>query len=425
MSPTTRAIFYLIAGLALLGLVWLPRRRAGKAVGVPLIYLLVGMILFAGPLLGRHPDPMGTPIDAAITELATELIVIISLVASGLSIDQPPGLRRWSLTWRLLGIAMPLTIAGLIAAAVMILGLSLPEAILLAACLSPTDPVLARSVQVAPPNRGGEDPVRFGLTSEAGLNDGLAFPFVYLALAAAAHAGDGLPVGPWLARWFAIDLVYGVVVGAGLGWLVGSVVARRVLGGPEAQKPKDTNEGLIILGATFLAYGGGEIVGGYGFLAAFVAGVAARHVEAKHHYHALPHHFAAQSEKILLGLILILLGGAALSFGHRLLAWPVMLFAGLALLVIRPAAAWLSMIGSPVGPRQRGMIAVFGIRGLGTIYYLSYAHNQDDFDAPPALWAAAVTTVLASIALHGLTVRPALRAASRNQAEHDQLPDDE
>ena len=106
-------------------------------------------------------------------------------MGAGLKLDRPVSWRGWESSWRLLGIAMPLTIAGIAFLGWTILGLGIGAALLLGAVLAPTDPVLASDIQVGPPQSGKEDEVRFALTSEAGLNDGAAFPFVYLAIAIA------------------------------------------------------------------------------------------------------------------------------------------------------------------------------------------------------------------------------------------------
>jgi NhaP-type Na+/H+ or K+/H+ antiporter len=118
-----------------------------------------------------------------IIGLSPTLYVAAALMGAGLKLDRAFSWRKWGVTWRLLAVTMPLSIAAITLIGGLGLGLSWVAALLLGASLAPTDPVLAADVQVGPPKSGEEDEVRFGLTSEAGLNDGLAFPFVNLAIA--------------------------------------------------------------------------------------------------------------------------------------------------------------------------------------------------------------------------------------------------
>ena len=164
----------LLVSWAPVGLKRLPLTLAILCVGV-------GVGVFSTGLLAFNPDPRTWD---TVTEKLTELVVIISLMGCGLKLDRKLGWKRWNVTWRLLAIAMPLTIGAVLLLGIWGLGLALPMALLLGAAMAPTDPVLASDVQVGPPGSGEEDEVRFGLTSEAGLNDALAFPFVHLAILA-------------------------------------------------------------------------------------------------------------------------------------------------------------------------------------------------------------------------------------------------
>ena len=155
-----------------------------------------------------------------LTKRLTEFVVIVALMGAGLKLDRPIGLRRWMLAWRLLGLAMPLTILGIALLGWAALGLDPSAALLLGAVLASTDPVLASDVQVGPPREGVEDEVRFALTAEAGLNDGLSFPFVYLAIAMAlaqGYSGDG-----WLQEWLFVDVVWRLGIGLVVGWATGA-----------------------------------------------------------------------------------------------------------------------------------------------------------------------------------------------------------
>lgn len=294
---------------------------------------------------------------------------------------------------------MPICIAGAAALGHIIFGLPLADAILLGACLAPTDPVMAHSVQVGPPNKGGEDPVRFGLTTEAGLNDGLAFPFVYLALGFAEHEGT---IDTWLGGWAAYDLAYrvimGVVVGIAVGWLLAHYAFRI---SDEAIR-EDTREGLFVVSAIFLSYGISEAIHGYGFLAVFAAAVSSRqNIEKYHHYYAKPYQFATQLERIFAGLLLIALGGFVATANINLFTWQNLLFAALFMLLVRPFSGLLSLSGLNFSGLEKRAIAFLGIRGFGSFYYLAYAQNNATFNNMGLLWSIVTLTVVFSLLIHG------------------------
>lgn len=170
-------------GVVVLLTAWIPMLLKELPLSLPIFCVALGAAIFAIPgIPGVPPNPQD---HLKLTERLTEFIVIVALTGAGLKLDRPLTWAQSQLTWRLLGIAMPLTIAGIALMGSWLLGLGVASAILLGAALAPTDPVLASDVQVVPPGKGQEDEVRFTLTAEAGLNDGLAFPFVNLAIALA------------------------------------------------------------------------------------------------------------------------------------------------------------------------------------------------------------------------------------------------
>ncbi len=184
-------ILWLTGGGILFALVaWLPLALRRLPLSLPIFCIAAGAAVFSIPGVSLRPMPLLYP---DIAERLTEFIVIIALMGAGLKLDRVFDWRRWAVTWRLLAVTMPVTIAAVTAIGGWGLGLSWTAALLLGACLAPTDPVLAADVQVGPPRTGEEDEARFGLTSEAGLNDGLAFPFVNLALALSLAAATGEP----------------------------------------------------------------------------------------------------------------------------------------------------------------------------------------------------------------------------------------
>ena len=180
--------FFLVAfGMVVLLTAWVPMLLKKRPISLPMICIAIGFIVAVSPL---HPLVNFNPLENLyLTQRLTEFVLVVALMGAGLKLDRPLTWRGWESSWRLIGIAMPLTIVGIAFAGWLVLGLSVPASLLLGAALAPTDPVLASDVQVGPPQSGQEDEVRFALTSEAGLNDGAAFPFVFLAIAMALSQG--------------------------------------------------------------------------------------------------------------------------------------------------------------------------------------------------------------------------------------------
>lgn len=207
----TYVVLIAVFGAIILVTAWLPLVLKPLPLSLPIACIALGILLALSPL---SYIAAANPLEnRALTERLTELAVIISLMGAGLKLDRPVSWRGWMVTWRLLAISMPLTIAGIALLGWGLLGLGLASAILLGAALAPTDPVLASDVQVGPPNSEEEDEVRFALTSEAGLNDGLSFPFVYLAIAIALSQVSG---EPWLGEWLAVAVVWKLAAGLAL-----------------------------------------------------------------------------------------------------------------------------------------------------------------------------------------------------------------
>ncbi len=397
-------------GALILLVAWLPMALRALPLSLPIFCVAAGFGVFSLSHLGlgTSPSPLRYPL---LTERLTELVVIVALTGAGLKLDRPFGWRTWAMTWRLLAIAMPLSILGIALLGHSILGLGVATAILLGAALAPTDPVLAADVQVGPPSSGKEDEVRFTLTAEAGLNDGLAFPFVNLAVALALHGGWG----SWTAKWLAVDLVWKLAAGVAVGWAVGAMLGWLTFRVPNRTQLSRTGDGFVALGVTFLAYGLTELAHGYGFLAVFVAALAMRSAERQHAYHERLHDFADQTERLLMMLVLVAFGGAIAGGLLSPLTWSGVAAAVLFIFLVRPAAGMASLIGSPYPLRERAAIAFFGIRGLGSFYYVAYALNEAEFDRADELWAAVGFTVLISILLHGTTVTPAMNHLDRRR----------
>ncbi|GAA3103725.1 cation:proton antiporter [Streptosporangium carneum] len=397
-------LIFAVAGAGALLAAVLPRLVRRRPFSLPLACLVGGFALYLLPLDLPVPDPVAR---RSLVEHATEVCVLISLMGAGLAINRPFGRRRWASTWRLLGLTLPLTVVAVALAAHTLLGWPVAAAVLLGAVLAPTDPVLASDVQVGEPvdSERDDDEVRFGLTSEAGLNDGLAFPLVYAAIAMALVPGVG-----WAGEWVVTDLLYRCGAGVLCGLLAGKVLGRLFFRAHRSDlRLAEHRDGFVALATTFLAYGLTELVHGYGFIAVFVTACTIRAAERAHGYNGVLHGFIEQIERLFTAWLILLLGGFVATGGLSALTWRGAAVALLLLLVIRPLVGWAAGLGGHAGPRERGATAFFGIRGIGSLFYLAYALGKADFGVPEAeLWAVVAFTVLASLILHGVTATPVM-----------------
>jgi sodium/hydrogen antiporter len=413
---TSADVIYVVGGIGLLTAAVLPRLIRGRAISVAMAFTAVGVLVGLLPLPLPAVDPLSS---GDVTERLTEVAVIVAIMGVGLSLDRPLRSRAWGTTWRLLGIAMPLCIAVVAVLGWGLMGLLPASALLLAAVLAPTDPVLAGDVQVGGPNTGEEDEVRFGLTSEAGLNDGLAFPFVYFALFVGASAS----IDEWGLRWLAWELVGKIVIGVAVGAAVGWLLARVAFRAPRPEwRFAEAGEAVVALSGVLLAYGVAETAQGYGFLAVFAAALMIRSHERDHEYHDVLHSFIEQVEQILTMVLLLLFGVACARGLLDDLTWLGALTGVLLVLVVRPVAGWLSMVRSPAPKRERAALAFFGVRGIGSFYYLAYATNQGAFSEESELWATVGFTVLLSVVVHGVTATPVMSWLDRESGVVGQEP---
>ena len=401
-------ILWLAGSGVLIALVaWLPLALKRLPLSLPIVCIAIGAAVFSLPAVGLRPMPLDFP---DITERFTEFIVIIALMGAGLKLDRAFSWRKWGVTWRLLAVTMPLSIAAITLIGGLGLGLSWVAALLLGASLAPTDPVLAADVQVGPPKSGEEDEVRFGLTSEAGLNDGLAFPFVNLAIALGVSAAAG---EPWLKEWVLHSVVWEIVVGVGGGWLIGRLFGWLTFHVPAETKLAQTGDGLIAIAATFVSYGVTETLNCYGFLAVFVTALTLRRSHRNHEFNRNMHDITEQVERIGMMVLLILFGGALINGLLAPLRAVDILAAAAIILLVRPLSGLLGLLGSSAHKSEKLTLAFFGIRGVGSFYYLAYALNHMNLAEGSRLWAIVGLVALMSILLHGLTVTPAMRLLDR------------
>ena len=412
MDPYIGFLFGLGAMVLLASWAPLGLKRLPFPMTLPIVCVALGFFLFASNVFTTDPSPRTWD---TLTERMTELVVIVSLMGAGLKLDRAVGWRRWGTTWRLLAIAMPLTIATTAWLGMVGLGFPLAMALLFGASMAPTDPVLASDVQVGPPGKGDGDEVRFGLTSEAGLNDALAFPFVHLAILVAAGGFTGATA---IGEWFSLYVVWKLLAGLGMGVLVGRAMGFLIFSSRRGGLSRH-GDGLVALAATLIAYAATELVHGYGFLAVFVCALTIRARERHHEFHEELHHFADQVERLLMLLLLVVFGGAVARGMLAALTWQDALVCLAILLLVRPLAGMLAMAGSPHPPRERWLLSFLGIRGIGSMYYVAYGINHGDFGDSERLWAAVGFLVLASIVIHGLSSDALLRRLARRRTQEE------
>lgn len=473
-------LIYLIAGVAMFLAAVLPAVLERYAVSAAMVLLVLGMGI------GLLPLPAGMRLDPVVirpqVERVTEFAILVALMGVGLAIDRSFDWRSrtswasWSPTWRLLAIAMPLSIGG-VALLGWGLGVAPAAALLLGAALAPTDPVLASDVQVGGPrvedaggvapedgpehgSEGGtdvspepdsgvpgthagerrdpdrdaveeqaaeddepvdeKDDVRFALTSEAGLNDGLAFPFVTAAVLLAS-AGS---ISSWGLHWLAWDLFGKVVVGVAAGAAVGWGLARIAFRSPRRSlRLAEQGEPLLALAALVMTYGLSQLVGGYGFVSVFVCGMALRAAERHHHYHRSMHEVVQRLERLLTLIILLLLGMGMTKGVLDELDWRGIAIALALVFVVRPLAGWVSLrvaarpadLPGGLGRRETLATAFFGVRGVGSLYYLAFAAGEHAFADERWMWSTVAFTILLSVMVHGTFATPVMRHLERRR----------
>lgn len=416
------AAWFLVVGLVLLCMAFTAVRIERLPLSTALIYLATGILLGPSVFEAFHFNPLER---SALLEVLAEIGVLISLFGAGLKLAAPVGDRLWWVPFRLAFVSMLVTVGLTTVLGIWILGLSLGAAVLLGAILAPTDPVLATDVQVKGP--GDNDRLRFALTGEAGLNDGTAFPMVMLGLGLM-----GLhELGPQFSRWFAVDVVWATFAGFAIGGVLGGAAGWLAHRLSETSALNKFTEDLLGLGVIAVAYGVALLLLAYGFLAVFAAGFMFHRIEARLAAAAGPEDgqasgshspvmtpvtlkFIEQLERLGEVALIILIGGMLFADSWQL---PYIAVALLLLFVVRPAAVAVGLAGTAVPLARRAAIGWFGVRGIGSIYYLMYAlqHGVPE-DAGVTLISAVLVVVAMSIVLHGVTVTPLMRLYTLNES---------
>jgi len=394
------ALALLFFGIAVFAAVGALSHQRDRAFSASLIYLSLGLlaavVMAAIGISGLHPLE-----NARLLEWVSEIAVVIALFATGLRLDRPLELRSWATVWRLLIVAMPLTIAAIALFGVEVMGLSLGAAIALGAILAPTDPVLAGDIGVGPPEEEDEREPNFSLTGEAGLNDGLAFPFVFLAL----FVASGEP--SWGLDWLLSDVLYAIPVGLGVGALGGYLTAAAAVRLRDRDLLSEHFDGWMAIPTVLAVYGIAELLGGYGFLAAFAGGIGFRRYEREHDYNQRVHEGAEQVEKFGELSVILLLGSMVTVAGLQEPGWTGWLLVPLLLFAIRPLSVLVALIRSPIAGEERAFVAWFGVRGVGSIYYAAVIVQSELLgdETRMVVWTA-IACVIASVLAHGTTATP-------------------
>ena len=391
-----------------------------------IIYLAVGMLFGPTVLNLFHFNPLK---EAALMEVMTEVAVLISLFSAGVKMPVPFTFARWRTPILLATASMSITVAAVAVFAHYVLGLPIGAGVLLGAIVAPTDPVLATDVQIRHP--GDRDQLRFNLTSEAGMNDGSAFPFVVLGLGLLGLRD----LGDFGLRWLVVDVLWATTAGIAIGVAAGVVLARLSAKLRKAPYEHDLMDDFLGLGLIGVVYGAAVLVDAWGFLAVFFAAVALRQTELQQSKAArrleelapppavalapgepalepkseslvsigslvFKEHLERLSEVVLV----LLVGGSLFSNSW---SWEAVALALFLFVIARPLSVFAALLGGHTPLRIKSMTGWFGVRGIGSLYYLMYAVGHG-LPEPLALKLVQMTLIVVtlSILLHGTSVKP-------------------
>ncbi|HVE06579.1 MAG TPA: cation:proton antiporter [Paraburkholderia sp.] len=453
---TAEATWYLIIGGLLIAMALARRLIAHLPMTGAMVYLVVGFVL--GPAVTGLLKPNLLEGVHAL-RLVTEAGLVVSLFAIGMYLRVPLRNRLWLLPLRLGLGAMLLTIAAMAALAYYGLGLEAGLALIVAAALAPTDPVLANELR--PRQAGDDEPLRFALSGEGGCNDGAAWPFMLLGLALCGidlHGGSlfSLPFGIHIgsgAASFAASLAWGLGSAVAIGWLLGAGVVALVTRLRMHTEVAIGVEGFLALGLMSACYGATQLLHGYAFVAVFVAGVALRHEELRAtggdaaptemlekiehgerseaaHTPGLAHVFVAESmmafaveiEHTVELVLMLIIGSVVSAYWREILAWHALWPALALLFVVRPLCTLIALAGSQATWPQRLLAGWLGIRGVGAFYYLLFAIEQLQRTALDAALAVVMAAIVGSVFLHGvsatLLLERYLRAPAQRARRH-------
>lgn len=420
-------LWFLLVGGLLLFMALTTARLKNLPITSAIIYLGVGMVVGPTMLNVFHFNPLK---QSALLEVLTEVAVLISLFSAGVKMPAPINFKRWRTPVLLATVSMTASVALVAAFSYYVFDLPLGACILLGAIVAPTDPVLATDVQTRHP--GDHDQLRFTLTCEAGMNDGSAFPFVML--------GMGLlglhEIGETGLRWVLFDVLWATLAGIAVGVLAGVLLARLIWKIRGKQQSREMMDDFLGLGLIGVVYGLCVLIDAWGFLAVFFTAVALHQTELKlasaansaskspetlaaTPASALPDTpvaeplplisegslvFKEHLERLSEVLLILLVGGMLFVDSW---SWTAVGFASFLFVVVRPLSVFLGMLGSGASWRMRGLVSWFGVRGIGSLYYLMYV-IQHGLPEPLALQFIQLTLIVVTLSIlaHGASVKP-------------------
>lgn len=389
----------LIAGCIALLVAIVPVLLKKRYVSAPILYLVIGALVYAA----AHRYSLD-PLDY-LEEIKhiTEFVILVALANAGLRIKQPFKWHTWKNAFRLLVIAMPVTIVAAYFIGWWVVGLAPATALLFGALISPTDPVLASELQTSEPGEEDTSQTKLGLTAEAGVNDGLAFPFTYVAIFAVTK---GLNYNEWIGEWFLHEFVIKIALGVGVGLFCGWGLYKIVF---NISSNTDTlsriSRGILSLALLTLPFAITEFIGGYGFLAVFCAACMFSNYEKHSSYMNSLHDFNEELESFVVGVIFITTGFFIALNYKALFDAEIIAAALLMVLIVRPAAGYVSLIKTGLNPFQKFVLSFYGIRGIGSLYYLAYALAAAQFEQTEKLIAVTTATIFISVVIHGISAR--------------------
>ncbi|RZJ67772.1 MAG: sodium:proton exchanger [Flavobacterium sp.] len=370
-----------------------------KHISAPVVYLLVGFVVFFffSDLEIDLDDHLKT------VEHITEFVIFVALANAGIRITEPFKWRTWKNAFWLLAVTMPITIIGAAFIGHWFLGFGPATAVLFGGLIAPTDPVLASELQTSEPGAPDKSQIKLGLTAEAGINDGIAFPFIWLGIYIATK---GENYGDWLVPWFLFEFVYKIAAGVIVGLITGYLLYRAIfLVSRNVETVGAISRGILSLALLLLPYALAEMVSGYGFLAVFFSACIFSNSKRNLEHASSLHDFNEELESFVVALIFIVSGFFIAINYENILDFHVLLTALAMVLVVRPIAGYIGLLGRKINPFQRFVLSFYGLRGIGSIYYLAFALGAAAFADRTKLISVTTATILLSVIVHGLSAR--------------------
>lgn len=371
-----------------------------RAFSTGIVYLAMGAVAAVLlPAIGvQHLDLRR---DHEIVEILSEVTIAVAVFATGLRVRRA-SLRRWRTVGLLLVVTLPLTAGAIALFASAAMGLSAGAALVLGAALAPTDPVLAGDVGLGPPGESEDEPrAQAALTAEAGGNDGAAMPILVLGLVLARDDGATGGLGAWLIA----DVLYALAVPVAVGVVGGIAASGAMSWGVERGLIARDFPAWAAVATALLLYSSAELLGGYGFVAAFAGGLALRRRRYEDEARRQLHDGAGGAERVLVLAVLLLVGSSLTLDGLGRPGLEGWLLAPLLIVVLRPAFALLALVGSGMPRGERLYVAWFGVRGVAAVNYTTAALATGLLatgEAETVMWTA-IAVMVVSVVVHGTT----------------------